>query len=135
MPFVPPNLVPPTAKKFRNFYCGIAIPQGEPAVLDIYEAAVRSMIESYPEADRYWFLTGSELLVAADDPQTQALIRDYANVRRLLPQKSAAAVDTDLADVAAADKLVRRIKSRYPFLLCFLYHQEEPSHDGRQDHA
>jgi hypothetical protein len=56
MTYVPPNLVPPTTAenlgfgRFGPFYCGIAIPHGEPAVLDIYEAAVRSMIETYPEA-------------------------------------------------------------------------------------
>jgi hypothetical protein len=99
---------------FGPFYCGIAIPHGEPAVLDIYEAAVRSMIETYPEADRYWVCTGSEAHIAASDRKTQAFIRDYASVRRLLPQKPAVAMDTDVADVAAADKLVRRIKARYP---------------------
>ena len=115
--YVPPNLAPSTAATplgFGPFYCGIAIPHGEPAMLDIYEAAVRSMIETYPEADRYWVCTGSEAHIAADDPRTQALIRDYASVRALLPQKPPAALDTDLADVAAADKLVRRIKERYP---------------------
>ena len=117
MTYVPPNLVPPTTAKslgFGPFYCGIAIPHGEPAVLDIYEAAVRSMIESYPEADRYWVCTGSEAHIAASDPKSQAFIRDYAHLRRLLPQKAPAAMDTDVADVAAADKLVRRIKARYP---------------------
>jgi len=114
MPFVPPNLIPPTAKKFRPFYCGTAIPHGEPAMLDIWEAAVRSMIETYPEADRYWVDTGSELHIAADDPRTQTMIREYANVRELLPQKSDQHADSVVADVAAADKLMRRIKARYP---------------------
>ncbi|MGC8640713.1 MAG: alpha-glucuronidase family glycosyl hydrolase [Isosphaeraceae bacterium] len=115
--YVPPNLAPPTVGKrlgFGPFYCGIAIPHGDPAMLDIYEAAVRSMIETYPEADRYWVCTGSEAHIAADDPRTQTLIRDYTALRPLLPRKSPAAVDTDLADVAAADKLVRKIKARYP---------------------
>jgi hypothetical protein len=116
MPFVPPNLIPPTVKKLHSFggYCGTAIPPGEPAMLDIWEAAVASMIESYPEADRYWICTGSEAHIAADDPKTQALIRDYANVRSLLPEKSPAATDTDLADIAAADKLVDRLRARFP---------------------
>ncbi len=114
MPFVPPNLILSTSKRFRKFYCGVAIPHGEPAMLDIWEAAVRSMIETYPEADRYWVCTGSELHIPADDPKTQALIRDYAGVRPLLPQKPPAAMDTDVADVAAADTLVRRIRARYP---------------------
>ncbi len=114
IPYVPPSLAPPTMGKRPKFYCGIAIPHGEPALLDIYEAAVRSMIESYPEADRYWICTGSEHHLAISDPKSQALIRDYAGVRRLLPQKPAAAMDTDVADVAVADKLMRRIKARYP---------------------
>ena len=115
--YVPPNLVPPTTAKslgFGPFYCGLAIPHGDPALLDIYEAAVRSMIESYPEADRYWVCTGSEAHIAASDAKSQAFIRDYAGVRDLLPKKAPAAMDTDLADVAAADKLMRRIKARYP---------------------
>jgi hypothetical protein len=116
MPFVPPNLVPPTAKRLRDWtsICGIAIPHGDPAMLDIYEAAVVSMMETYPDADRYWVITGSEAHLPADDPQTQALIRDYAHLRPLLPQKPPAAMDNDVADVAAADKLMRRIKTRYP---------------------
>jgi Glycosyl hydrolase family 67 N-terminus len=117
MTYVPPNLAPPATVKslgFGPFYCGIALPHGEPAMLDIYEAAVRSMIEAYPEADRYWVCTGSEAHIAANDPKTQAFIRDHASVRRLLPQKSPAAMDTDLADVCAAEKLVQRIKARYP---------------------
>ena len=117
MTYVPPNLAPSATVKslgFGPFYCGIALPHGEPAMLDIYEAAVRSMIEAYPEADRYWVCTGSEAHIAASDPKTQAFIRDQASVRRLLPQKSPAAMDTDLADVCAAGKLVQRIKARYP---------------------
>jgi hypothetical protein len=114
MPFVPPNLIPPTSKKFRSFYCGTAIPHGEPAMLDIWEAAVASMIETYPEADRYWVDTGSELHIPADDPKTQALIRDYAHMRPLLPQKAPAVMDIDVADVGAAHTLVRRIRARYP---------------------
>ena len=114
MPFVPPNLIPPGTKRFRSFYCGTAIPHGDPAMLDIWEAALASMIETYHEADRYWICTGSELPVPADDPGTHALIREYDHVRSLLPQKPKADTDTDLADVAAADKLMRRVKALYP---------------------
>lgn len=116
MTYVPPNLVPPPARKlgFGPFYCGVPIPHGDPAMLDIWEAAVSSTIEAYPEADRYWVATGSEAHIEADDPRTQALIREYQGVRDLIPKKSPAARDTDLADVAAADKLMRRIRARYP---------------------
>jgi len=127
IPYVPSNLIPPASKRGHHFYCGVALSPGDPAVLDIWEAAVRSTIESYPEADRYWVVSGSELLggtrpvhgIAASDPQIQALIRDYHSLRPLLPQKSQAAIDLglpdlDLADIAVADKLVRRIKAGYP---------------------
>ena len=127
IPYVPSNLVPPASKRGHQFYCGVALSPGDPAVLDIWEAAVRSMIESYPEADRYWVVSGSELLggtrpvhgIGAEDPQVQALIRDYQHLRPLLPEKPQAAVDLglpdlDLADIAVADKLVRRIKARHP---------------------
>jgi Glycosyl hydrolase family 67 N-terminus len=127
LPYVPSNLVPSESRRGHSFYCGVALPPGDPAVLDIWEAGVRSMIEGYPEADRYWVVSGSELLggtrpvhgIAADDPQVQAFVRDYQHLRPLLPQKSQAATDLgladlDLADIAAADKLVRRIKARHP---------------------
>ena len=82
--YVPPNLAPATADKrlgFGPFYCGVALPHGDPAVLDIYEAAVRSMIENYPEADRYWICTGSEAHIAAGDaaePGARARVRRRA---------------------------------------------------------
>ena len=115
IPFVPANLIPPNAKRMQSFYCGVAIPHGEPAVLDIYEAALRSMIETYPEADRYWVCSGEEsAMVSTDDPQTQSLIREHSALRALLPKNSPAWMDNNLADVVLADKLVRRIKARYP---------------------
>ena len=52
--------------------------------------------------------------MAADDPRTQALVREYAGLRGLFPHKPPAALDNDVADVAAADKLVSRIRARYP---------------------
>ena len=123
IPYVPANLVPSASKRGHSFYCGVALSPGDPAVLDIWEAAVRSMIENYPEADRYWVVSGSELLggtrpvhgIAATDPQFQALVRDYGHLLPLIPPKSQAAVDAglvdlDLADIAVADKLVRRIR-------------------------
>lgn len=127
IPFVPLNLAPPNAVQGRRFYCGVSISPGEPALLEIWEAAVQSMIESYPEADRYWVVSGSELLggttpvhnIPASDPKIQALIGPYQALRPLLAKKSQAAInqglpDLDLADIAVADQLVRRIKARHP---------------------
>jgi hypothetical protein len=123
IPYVPENLVPSASKRGHSFYCGVALSPSDPAVLDIWEAAVRSMIENYPEADRYWVVSGSELLggtrpvhgIAATDSRVQALVRDYGHLLPLIPPKSQAAVDAglvdlDLADIAVADKLVRRIR-------------------------
>ncbi len=115
MPWVPPNLVPAGVKSWFPFYCGIAIPHGEPAMLDIWVAAVQSMIETYPEADRFWVATGEEsAMVATDDPQTQALVKEHQALRALLPENAPAWTDNNLVDVVLADKLVRRIKARHP---------------------
>src|SRR4029077_10131154 len=59
--FVPPNLAPRSAKVHREpvsayeRYCGVALSPGDPVVLDIWDAAMRSLIETYPEADSYGF--------------------------------------------------------------------------------
>ena len=84
IPFVPPNLAPPTSKRWIDFYCGTAIPCGDPALLDIWEAAIRSMIETYPEADSYgvWL---PEPHPPAGDPQTQQLMKEYTATRKLIP--------------------------------------------------
>ena len=95
MTYVPPNLAPPRRRRdlgFGPFYCGIAIPHGEPAMLDIWEAAVRSMIETYPEADRYWVCTGSEAHIAASDPKTPGV---HPRLRRRAPAASAKASGSD----------------------------------------
>jgi hypothetical protein len=113
MPYVPPSLFPSAAKKLGGYYCGVAIPYGDPAMLGIWEAATRSMIESYPEADRYW-VVGSEYNMSVDDPQTQAIIREYSNLRPLLQEKSRSTPDLAMASIGTTDKLIRRIKARYP---------------------
>jgi len=115
IPFVPPNLVPRNVQKMRSFYCGVAIPHGEPAMLDIWEAAMRSMVETYPDADRYWVVSGEEsAFIPTSDPQTQALIREHEALRALLPKNNPAWMDNNLVDVVLADKLLRRIKTRHP---------------------
>lgn len=115
LPFVPANLIPPNVKKMQSFYCGIAIPHGEPALLDIWEAALQSMVETYPEADRYWVCSGEEsAMVSTDDPQTQALVREHSALRSLLPKNNPAWMDNNVADVVLADQLLRRVRARHP---------------------
>jgi hypothetical protein len=115
VPFVPSNLAPADAPRLRPFYCGVGIPHGHPAVLDIWEAAMRSTIESYPEADRYLILSGEEsAFVACDDPQTQALIQEHAALRPLLPPNNKQWMDNNLVDVVLAQKLISRIRAHHP---------------------
>jgi hypothetical protein len=114
MPYIPPSLVSSVTKKLGDYYCGAAIPYGDPAMLDIWEAAARSIIESYPDADRYWFVAGAEYSMSVDDAPTQAIIHDYDRVRHLVPQKSRGGPDLDIAIIGVADKLMRRVRPRYP---------------------
>jgi hypothetical protein len=115
IPYVPSNLVPSAAKNLGSYYCGTAIPYGDPAMLDIWEAAVASMIDTYPEADRYW-VTGAEYNLPVDDQPTQALVREYAKLRQLLPKKAkfGAPIELDIASIGVIDKLISRIRARYP---------------------
>ena len=128
-----PNLVPPDIKPLGGFmYCGTAIPAGHPALLGIWEAALCSLIETYPEADAYGFWM-SEVAFPTDDVQTQQLMREYADARKLIPSpkeifqqgnmhigdhewqaKNTQRMESDFAQMCVADKLVRRVKARHP---------------------
>jgi hypothetical protein len=125
IPSVPPSLVPPKTKQFMNRYCGTAIPYGHPAVLEIWEAALQSMIETYSEADAYgiWM---AEHAIPTGDPETKALLGEYAHLRKLvLPAeeihrqgcvhpRSPRELDSDFGQIAVVDKLIRRIRARHP---------------------
>ena len=60
LPFVSHNLAPqsalvdhgvaPSESHSYQRYCGVAVPTGDPAALDIWEAALCAVIETYPEA-------------------------------------------------------------------------------------
>ena len=129
IPRVPPNLVPKTGgapKGFGGvFYCGRLLPHGDPAVLDIWEAAVESLIETYPEADGYGVWT-TEDRPSVDFPETQELIGQYADARKLIPSvqeirqqgnhhlKDAQGLESDFAEVCLVDRFVRRIRARHP---------------------
>ena len=128
VPFVPPNLVPPDVKSIDcSRRCIAAVPcrRAIRRFWSIWEAAVRSMIETYPDADAYGIWT-SELTVRTDDPQTQATAAPYAAARKLIPaaadierqgngyMSEAGRLDSDFAQACVMDKLVRRIKARHP---------------------
>ncbi|MBN1346698.1 MAG: hypothetical protein JXQ73_28665 [Phycisphaerae bacterium] len=125
IPYVPPNLAPPAAKHLHDFYCGVALPIGDPTVLGVWEAAVRSMMDTYPRADAYGIWT-SELFFPVADAQTQALVRQHAAVRKLIPSleeihrqgnvqpRRPEHLDCDLAEICVAAELVKRIRRDRP---------------------
>ena len=56
IPRVPANMVPLDVSTPPDlFYCGRLLPGGHPDLVPIWEAAVTSLLESYPEADAIGF--------------------------------------------------------------------------------
>ncbi|MFH1572850.1 MAG: alpha-glucuronidase family glycosyl hydrolase, partial [Acidobacteriota bacterium] len=134
IPRVPANMVPPDVKTPLNlFYCGRLLPGGHPDLVPIWEAAVTSLLESYPEADAIGFWC-SEHSARADDPETQRMLAEYPEARKLIPAleeitrlgnthaagqqgsmgKSGSVLDSDFAEICVANKVVRAIKARHP---------------------
>ena len=130
IPRVPPSLVPP-AKEMPDgwtagnvFYCGPALPVDHPALLNIWEAAVRTMIETYPEADGYGVFLSEHSRVSTNKHLTD----EYAAARKLLPSvediieggmddtypKTPETLESDFVDMCVAAKLAHRIKAKYP---------------------
>ena len=129
IPRVPPNLVPAGVKLPKGFegvfYCGRLLPHGSPIMLDIWESALKAMIETYPDADGYGVWT-SEDRPSTNFPETQQLMSKYAAARRLIPSAeeiykqgnfhpaSSGALESDFAEVCAVAEIVHRIKKHYP---------------------
>jgi len=84
-PAVPPNLARHSQGTWRQsfFRCPV-IPAGDPVGVEIWEDAVRSMIETYPKADGYWIWL-AEGFYSSDDPDTKDVLRQYAEARKLIP--------------------------------------------------
>jgi len=125
VPYGPPNLAPAGAKSLHNMYCGVGIAPGDPAALGIWEAALSSAINTYPEADAYGVWT-SELFLGMDDPQTQELLRQSEAVRQHIPAlaeinrrgyyrpNQPEHLTSDLAQVCLTAKLIESVKKRHP---------------------
>jgi hypothetical protein len=131
--YVPPNLANLTREQLGSFeyqyqyqrYCGVAMPPGDPATLDIWEAAMRTMIETYPEADAYGFWT-TEHSPDMRDPAIQDILRTNATERALLPSveeirkrgnvmvSTPAQLDSDFLQMFLSQKLIERVKKAYP---------------------
>jgi len=125
IPAVPPNLVPNGVKEHSRRWSGVSIPYGEPAVLEIWEEALLSMIKNYPDADAYsiWMAEHSS---PTDDSKSQAYLNEYAYLRKSIPPieeinrqgsvhpRSAQELDSDFCQIAIADKVIHRVKTSHP---------------------
>ena len=95
LPFVSPNLAPQSAKVDHGVapseshsyqrYCGVAVPTGDPAALDIWEAALCAVIETYPEADSYGVWAPEHSPDFDDDEATRALRQEATTIREHMP--------------------------------------------------
>lgn len=85
-PAVPPNLGRLARDAKPGGQMGQVIPPGDPAGVDIWTAALESMIATYPEADGYW-LWLAEGYYEMGDPDSVQVLRQYEDLRRLIPGK------------------------------------------------
>ena len=136
LPFVAPNLAPQSAKVDHGLaasesysyqrYCGVAVPTGDPAALDIWEQALCAMIETYPEADAYGVWAPEHSPDFDDDPATQALRQRAVAIREHMPSldeihaagnlipKSDKDLEFDALQMHLAAELIDRVKRRHP---------------------
>ena len=84
-PGAPPNLGRFAEYGETHVIFGSVIPPGDPAGLEIWEAAARSMIETYPEADGYWIWL-AESYFHSEDRASREVVRRYDRYRRLIPR-------------------------------------------------
>ena len=104
----------------------MSMPIGEPEVLDIWEAAMLSMIETYPEADSYG-VWAPEHSTPVEEAPRQALLRKYPEARALiLPAEeisrrgnalvdSELGLDNDFAQICVVGELrCERIQEQHP---------------------
>jgi hypothetical protein len=85
VPFVPLNMVPsdPPGVRLSYEWSGVVSSPGHPAIVDIWEAATRQMIETFPDVDFYGFW-GSEFCPAVSDPLSLEVLKRYEALRKEL---------------------------------------------------
>ena len=124
-PAVPPNLGrhSPTGRPSHIF--GTIMPPGDPAGVEIWEDAVRSMIVTYPKADGYWIWL-SEGHYPFNDPASKNVLQQYDQARKLIPTleqirklgysrpTSQRQIDADVGLLHYGKELVQRTKRRHP---------------------
>ena len=136
LPFVSPNLAPQSAKVDHGVapseshsyqrYCGVAVPTGDPAALDIWEAALCAVIETYPEADSYGVWAPEHSPDFDDDEATRALRQEATTIREHMPSlgeihgggnftpNTDKDLEFDAMQMHLAAELIGRVKRRHP---------------------
>ena len=136
LPFVSPNLAPQSAKVDHGVapseshsyqrYCGVAVPTGDPAALDIWEAALCAVIETYPEADSYGVWAPEHSPDFDDDEATRALRQEATAIREHMPSlgeihgggnftpNTDKDLEFDAMQMHLAAELIGRVKRRHP---------------------
>ncbi len=84
------------------------MPPGDSVGVEIWEAMIHSMIETYPEADGYWVWLAEAGVAGMNDPASQKVISQY-EVNGKRPH-----TDSDLALVHYGKELIQRLKARHP---------------------
>ncbi len=107
-PTVPPNLAKHSPLATGDFFNARFMPPGDSAGVEIWEAMVASMIETYPKADGYWIWLAEAGCPGANNPATQKVLRQYeVNGKRPCS-------DSDLVLVHYGKELIARLKRRHP---------------------
>ena len=136
LPFVAPNLAPQSAKVDHGVapseshsyqrYCGVAVPTGDPAALDIWEQALCAVIETYPEADAYGVWAPEHSPDFDDDEATRALRQHAMAIQEHMPSleeihaggnftpKTDKDLEFDALQMHVASELIGRVKRRHP---------------------
>jgi Glycosyl hydrolase family 67 N-terminus len=83
-PGVPPNLGRHAKYKHWDVMAGTMISAGDPVGVEIWVAAIKSMIETYPSAAGYWVWL-AENYYRQDDSESKKVIAQYDPYRKLIP--------------------------------------------------
>ncbi|MCI0625641.1 MAG: hypothetical protein L0387_29025 [Acidobacteria bacterium] len=120
-PSVPPNLGRFAKHRKRSPDVGTIISPGDPTAVEIWAAAAKSMIETYPEADGHWIWLAEDYYLS-EDPETRRTISQYDNYRKLIPSleeirqlgydrpTTQAQIDYDVGLIHCGSKIIEAVR-------------------------
>lgn len=126
-PGTPPNLGRFAKYSQGNSSTGPVPSYDDAAAVGIWEAAVKSMIETYPEADGYWvWLMEGQFYF--DHPEAKKVVQQYEKYRALIPSMEEirkiwnspffnlpdCKIDADIGCLHVAKELIESIKRTHP---------------------